>query len=165
MINRLGNAILLLSFVHASSAAAQTSSGDEAAIRAARERSNRAIAAHDVDGTVSMMAPAYVSVSSRNSRNVSRDEARREYASLFTARKGVVFVRAPARIVVNHDWGQAAEEGKWTGRWSAEGGAIRVGGVYFAKWVKMGADWQMLSETFVQTSCVGRSYCDAPPGG
>src|SRR6185503_11616680 len=31
------------------------------------------------------------------------------------------------------------------------------------KWKKVDAAWKLLSETFVQTSCTGSSYCAAPP--
>jgi hypothetical protein len=79
--------------------------------------------------------------------------------------RGLVFARTPASIVVNRSWGQAAEHGKWTGKWSTDVGEIRVGGEYFAKWLKDGAEWKLLSETFVQTSCMGKDYCDVPHAG
>jgi len=154
---------LLLSCVAVSATLGQKSNTDEAAIRAARARSNRAIAAHDVEGTVSVMAPGFISVSSRNSRDLSREDARTGYRELFATRKGVVFVRTPSVIEVNREWRHAAEQGKWTGRWSTDDGDVRVGGTYFAKWLEIRGEWKLLTETFVQTSCVGKSYCEAAP--
>lgn len=141
----------------------QTTNADESAIRAARDRSNFAIAAHDVDGTTRVFLPEYVSVSSGNGRTVGRDAGRANYTQIFANRPGVVFVRTPRTITVNAAWGQAGESGHWTGRWSSPDGLIRVGGEYFAKWTKLGGNWRLLAETFVQTTCSGGRYCDAPP--
>ena len=141
----------------------QATKADEAAIRAARDRSNRAIAAHDVDGTTRVFLPEYVSVSSGNGRTVGRDAGRANYTQIFANRPGVVFVRTPRTITVNATWGQAGESGHWTGRWSSPDGLIRVGGEYFAKWKTLGGHWRLLTETFVQTTCSGGHYCDAPP--
>ena len=146
-----------------SSALCQTTNADESAIRAERDRSNRAIAAHDVDGTTRVFLPEYVSVSSGNGRTVGRDAGRANYAQIFANRPGVVFVRTPRTITVNAAWGQAGESGHWTGRWSSPDGLIRVGGEYFAKWTKLGSDWGLLAEIFVQATCSGGHYCDAPP--
>jgi len=137
---------------------------DEAAIRAVRARSNAAVAAHDVEGVVGVMAPDYLALSSTNSRTVGREAARASYADIFKGRPDVVFVRTPRAIEVNAAWGHAAEQGTWTGRWTAPDGPVRVAGSYFAKWVKPDGAWRIAAETFVQTSCAGGSYCTTPPG-
>ena len=142
---------------------AQARATDEGAIRAARAYSNHAIAAHDVEGVVSVMASEYFGLSSGNSRSVGRDAARASYAHIFASRPGVVFVRTPRAITVNPQWKQAGELGSWTGRWSSTDGNVRVGGSYFAKWNKVSGQWKLLAETFVQTTCAGTSYCVAPP--
>ena len=147
------------------SSGAQSNSADLAAIRAARAQSNRAIAAHDVDRTTGVMAPEYLGLSSRNTRTVGRDAARVDYAQIFGTRAGVVFIRTPREITVNRQWAQAGESGSWTGRWSSADGVVRVGGSYFAKWKETGGQWELIAETFVQLTCAGRSYCDAPPVG
>ena len=153
----------ILTVTLATPAPCQRAKADAAAIRAARDQSNRAIAAHDVDGTVRAFLPEYVSVSSGNIRTIGRDAGRVSYAQIFANRPGVLFVRTPHTITVNAAWGQAGESGNWTGRWSSTDGLIRVGGEYFAKWTKVGGDWRLLAETFVQTTCSGGHYCDAPP--
>lgn len=142
---------------------AQVPSSDEALIRAARERSNKAIAAHDTAAIASVWLPEYVSVSSTNTRSIGRDSARANFARLIGTRAGVVFTRTPAAITVNAVWGQAAESGRWVGRWTQTDGNTLVSGVYFAKWKKTVGGWFVLSETFVQLECSGTSYCDTPP--
>jgi ketosteroid isomerase-like protein len=136
---------------------------DESAIRSARDRSNRAIAAHDLDAAADVWSADYVGVSSGNARALSRDEERRQFAELIATRPRVTYLRTPDRISVNPDWRQAGESGHWSGGWSAADGETRVGGIYFAKWKKEGSDWRIIAETFVQLSCSGTHYCDAPP--
>lgn len=150
----------LIPLLAATTLAAQS---PESSIRAARAKSNAAIAAHDVDGTTAVMADTYVSVSSINARSIGRDAARESYAQIFATRPGVIFVRTPKSITVNASWAQAGESGTWTGGWTTADGPVRVGGTYFAKWNKAGGQWLLLAETFVQTSCSGSKYCDAPP--
>ena len=136
---------------------------DEQQIRGARARSNQAIAAHDTVAMASVFLPEYVSVTSTNAQSVSRDSARSRFAQMLKARPDVVFVRTPDSIVVNPQWGQAAEYGTWTGRWTQADGVSVVGGRYFAKWRKAANRWMLLAEVFVQTSCSGSSYCTEPP--
>lgn len=145
------------------SASSQATQADQSAIRAARDRSNRAIAAHDADGVARVFLPEYVSVSSTNHRTIGRDAGRASFAQHFATRPGVVFVRSPLTITVNTAWGQAGERGEWTGQWRSSDGMIHVRGDYFAKWKKLGGDWRLLTETFVQTSCTGGHYCDTVP--
>jgi len=136
---------------------------DEALIRDARAHSNQAIAAHDTMALANVWLPEYVSVSSTNAQSIGRDSARTRYAGLFKTRPDVVYVRTPESIVVNRSWGQAAESGHWTGRWTQADGVTLVGGRYFAKWRKVGGRWLLLTEIFVQTSCSGSNYCNQPP--
>jgi ketosteroid isomerase-like protein len=138
-------------------------STDESAIRAARDRSNRAIAAHDLDTAAAIWSKDYVGVSSGNGRAIGRDEERSQFAELIATRPRVVYVRTPQTVTVNTSWGQAGESGRWSGSWSAADGETRVGGVYFAKWKNEDGAWRIIAETFVQTMCSGTHYCDAPP--
>jgi ketosteroid isomerase-like protein len=136
---------------------------DESAIRAARDRSNRAIAAHDLDAAAAVWSTDYVGVSSGNARALSRDDERHQFTELIATRPHVTYLRTPEKISVNPDWQQAGESGRWSGHWSAAEGETRVGGIYFAKWKKEGSEWRIIAETFVQMSCSGTHYCDAPP--
>jgi hypothetical protein len=113
--------------------AALAQSPDEASIRSARDRSNRAIAAHDLDGIASVWVPEFHSVSSTNAQTNGRDAARANFAQYFATRPDVVYLREPTSITVNTVWGQAGESGRWTGSWTQADGVTRVGGIYFAK--------------------------------
>ena len=163
MIERFVVAAFACWSVAASPAYGQSRNTDESSIRAERARSNRAIAEHDVDAVARVLLPEYVGVSSGNLRTVGRAAARASYARNFASRPGIVFIRTPRAITVNAAWGQAGESGRWTGRWSSANGVVRVGGEYFAKWKKLDGAWRLLAETFVQTTCTGGRYCDAPP--
>ena len=132
-------------------------------IRSARARSNQAIAAHDVVTLADTWLPEFWLVSSTNAQSAGRDAARARFVQLFSARPDVVYVREPDRIEVNAAWGQAAESGRWTGRWTQADGITQIGGGYFAKWRKIEGRWLLLAEVFVQTSCAGSSYCNLPP--
>src|SRR5262249_20151982 len=146
----------------AASAFAQTRS-DENSIRAARDRSNRAISAHDLDSLAAIWLPEYHSVSSTNAQANGRDAARANFAQYFAQRPDVVYRREPTSITVNTAWNQAGESGRWTGSWTQADGVTRVAGIYFAKWKKNDGRWMLLAEVFVQTTCTGTKYCDAPP--
>jgi ketosteroid isomerase-like protein len=136
---------------------------DESAIRAARDRSNQAIAAHDLAAAADVWSADYVGVSSGNARALNREDERRQFAELIATRPHVTYLRTPDIISVNPDWRQAGESGHWSGSWSAAEGETRVAGIYFAKWKQEGSDWHIIAETFVQMSCGGTHYCDAPP--
>ena len=146
------------------STAAQVDARDEeAAIRAARASQNRAIAAHDLDAIATTWSMDYVGLSSTNVRVLGRNAKRDDFAKQFAARPNLVWVRTAVSVIVNTAWAHAGESGQWTGEWTVEGETTRVGGIYFAKWQKEDGVWRILGETFVQTSCSGSRYCDAPP--
>jgi ketosteroid isomerase-like protein len=132
---------------------------DEGMIRAARTRYNQAIAKHDTAAIAKVLLPNVVQVTSTNAQSTSRDSTLARMAGLFASRPDVVYVRMPERIEANASWGQASEEGTWTGRWTQTDGLTRVGGRYFAKWRKVDGRWLLLAEVFVQTSCSGSTYC------
>ena len=136
---------------------------DEALIRNARDQSNQAFARRDLNGAARHWLPEFTIINSRNERSVGRDSARASLRRTFSSRANVVYFREPETIEVNEQWGQAAESGRWTGRWSDRDGSTRVGGVYFAKWRKVNNQWMLLAEVFVQTSCAGPRYCNSPP--
>jgi ketosteroid isomerase-like protein len=157
----LGSRLSALGLLVLAATTAFAQGPDEGMIRAARTRYNQAIARHDTAAIAMVLLPEVVQVTSTNAVSTSRDSTLARMAGLFASRPDVVYVRMPERIDVNTAWGQAAEEGAWTGRWTQADGVTRVGGRYFAKWRKVGGRWLLLSEVFVQTSCFGTSYCEA----
>lgn len=136
---------------------------DEQLIREARTQSNQAIARHDLAGVSRHWLPEFHMISSTNEQSAGRDAARARFRETFASRANVVYVREPEKIEVNDRWGQAAESGRWTGRWSDSYGSTRVGGSYFAKWRKVDNRWMLLAEVFVQTHCTGPRYCNTIP--
>src|SRR3954471_14643724 len=126
MNNVRGTVIRPVSLLLSLSIAAVAQTSDDTAIRAARDRSNRAIAAHDLDGVASVWLPEFHSVASTNAQAVGRDAARANFAQYFATRPDVVYLRQPATVTVNAAWGQAGESGDWTGSWSSPDGVTRV---------------------------------------
>lgn len=161
MTRGLGPAIILLAMA-ASSAPAQ--SAEEAAIRLAREASNRAIAAHDIDGVAAHWTETFQITTSAGGQRSGREASRADFARHFAERPDVVYVRTPDRIQVFGPWGMAAESGRWTGQWTQEDGVTRIGGSYYAQWRKVEGRWLIHAEVFVPDWCEGTSWCAKRPG-
>ena len=136
---------------------------DVAAIRAARERSNRAISSHDVAGVVAEMMPDVYVVSSAGPQMAGRAINRARFADQFAAKPDIVYRRTPDSVAVFARWGMAAEYGRWIGTWTDPDGKVRIGGSYFAKWQKTGATWRIQAETYVPLNCDGGAYCRTRP--
>ncbi len=136
---------------------------DVAAIRAARERSNRAIASHDVAGVVAEMMPDVYVVSSAGLQMSGRALNRARFADQFAGKPDIVYRRTPDSVAVFARWGMAAEYGRWIGSWTDPDGKVRIGGSYFAKWQKTGATWRIQAETYVPLNCDGGAYCRTRP--
>ncbi len=136
---------------------------DVAAIRAARERSNRAIASHDLAGVVAEMMPDVYVVSSAGLQISGRALNRARFADQFAGKPDIVYRRTPDSVAVFARWGMAAEYGRWIGSWTDPDGKVRIGGSYFAKWQKTGATWRIQAETYVPLNCDGGAYCRTIP--
>ena len=140
-----------------------TTTTDVAAIRAARERSNRAIASHDLAGVVAEMMPDVYVVSSAGLQISGRALNRARFADQFAGKPDIVYRRTPDSVAVFARWGMAAEYGRWIGSWTDPDGKVRIGGSYFAKWQKTGATWRIQAETYVPLNCDGGAYCRTRP--
>jgi ketosteroid isomerase-like protein len=138
---------------------AQAEGADAALIRAARERSNAAIAAHDTAGIGSILTPDVVIMTSASAIQSGRDASLRGFAEQFRTRERVSYRRTPEQIEVFAPWRMASESGRWTGGWEDRDGPVRLGGRYFAKWRERGRQWLVESETYVPDRCEGGSYC------
>jgi ketosteroid isomerase-like protein len=144
-------------------AAAQSPSEDETAIRAARARSNAAIAAHDVTAIASHWLPDVHIVTSTSAQATGRDTNGGRMAQQFARRPDTVYIRTPAVVNVLTPWAVASERGAWTGRWTEPDGVVEIAGTYLAQWRKTGDGWRIQAELFVPTSCTGSAYCRARP--
>lgn len=149
--------------VMASPLAAQATGTDERAIREARERSNRAIAAHDTAAMAAEWMESLVVVSSNSAQIIGRAANVRRFAEQFASRPDVTYRRTPREISLYDSWGMAGEEGRWTGSWTDRDGKIRIEGRYFAKWQKLGGRWRIQAEIYVPEACAGGAYCRTMP--
>ena len=137
--------------------------GDENAIRAAREQSNKAIAAHDLTGIAAAWMPDVHVVSSTSAQTAGRDANRERMSQQFSRRPDTIYVRKPITIEVFDAWAVASERGEWTGRWTEPDGKLEIGGTYQAQWRKVDGQWLIQAEVFVPTRCSGGAYCRKRP--
>ena len=136
---------------------------DEQLIRAARERSNAAIAKHDLDGISGAWAGDVHVLSSTGAQTAGKSANRERMAAQFKSKPDTVYLRTPITIEVFAPWDVAAERGEWTGKWTEPDGAMEIGGTYQAQWRKIDGRWLIQGELFVPTRCKGSSYCDRHP--
>jgi ketosteroid isomerase-like protein len=134
-------------------------SADDQLIRAARARSNAAIAAHDLAGIAREWMPDLHVVSSTGAQTAGRDANQQRMAQQFASRPDTVYVRTPSTVDINAAWSVASERGEWVGRWSEPDGKLEIGGTYLAQWRKIDGRWLIQAELFVPTRCTGSAYC------
>lgn len=143
---------------------AQTAIGsEEAAVRAARALSNKAIVAHDIAGIAQHWMPNVHIVTSTSAQGTGREVNGERMAQQFTRRPDTSYVRTPRTVEVLAPWGVASERGEWTGRWTELDGVVDIGGTYLAQWRKVEGAWLIQAELFVPTFCRGSSYCARHP--
>lgn len=125
---------------------------DAAEIKTLRKASNSAIQAHDLPGTLAVMADDIVvtvgSGETLNGRTTVGDVLAAQYKD-----PDLLFVRSPKTIKVSRsgtDTPLAFEEGQWTGRWTGPNGQrSEAGGSYAASWRKEPGGWLITAEIFV----------------
>ena len=137
--------------------------GDEELIRAARVRSNTAIAAHDLAGIAAVWMDDVHVVSSTSTQTAGRAQNQQRMAAQFANRPDTIYIRRSSAIDVYPAWAVASERGEWTGRWTEPDGALEIGGTYLAQWRKVGGQWLIQAELFIPTRCAGSRYCDRHP--
>ena len=98
-------------------AAAAGAATDVAAIRAARARSNAAIAMHQFDDMRPLLLPDYVLLAGSLGKAMDVEEAGRRLAIAFAEPGFVTYVRTPRRIVRAASGKRASETGTWIGTW------------------------------------------------
>ncbi len=138
-------------------------STDETSIRAARARSNAAIAKHDVAGIAAHWMPDVHMVTSTSAQVAGREVNGQRMAEGFKRRPDTVYVRTPTAVEINAPWTVASERGEWTGRWTEPDGVVEIGGTYLAQWRKVDGTWLIQAELFVPTHCRGSAYCAKRP--
>lgn len=137
---------------------------DDQLVRAARDRSNAAIAGHDLDGIASVWMDDVHVVSSTGAQTAGKAANRQRMAAQFTNRPDTIYVRKPTAIDVYPSWNVASERGDWTGKWTEPDGAMEIGGTYQVQWRKINGQWLIQGELYVPTRCRGSStYCAKHP--
>ena len=152
-------AVLCAPGVHPMTAEAQ----DVRLIREAREKSNAAIAAHDLEALAKSWMESFSVVTSTGASQSGREANRAAFAAQFASRPDLVYVRTPSEIELMPAWDVASERGTWTGQWTQPDGVTRIGGTYQAQWRKVNGEWLLQGELFVPTHCAGSSWCDKHP--
>lgn len=117
---------------------------DEAIIRAARVESNKAIAAHDVDGLIKSMAPDFTITLGGAVTITGKDAVRASWKQLFATNTQVSYQRIPSQITISKNDTLAWETGTWKAVHS-----YSAGGNYSAMWCKRNGVWMIRAELFV----------------
>jgi ketosteroid isomerase-like protein len=159
----LAGAVLASATMAAGAAAQSGLSADEAAVRAARAESNKAIAAHDVAGIARHWMSDVHIVTSTGVQGTGREANGQRMAQQFERRRDTIYVRTPTAVDVLPAWAVASERGEWTGRWTEPDGLVQVRGTYLAQWRRVNGTWLVQAELFVPTACQGSRYCDTHP--
>ena len=132
-------------------------------IRAARARSNAAIAVHDLAGIAREWMPEVSVLSSTGKETGGRDANQANLARQFELRPDTKYIRTPSSVEVFAAWDVAAERGDWVGSWTEPDGPLVIGGTYQAQWRLNHGIWLILAELFVPAYCSGGAYCVRHP--
>ncbi len=121
---------------------------NEAAIRRARDNSNRAIARRNLLGVGNSLADDYVGVIGDGTFVPSRAEYLRLFKVGFDhPKQSMTYVRTPHAVTVSDDQNLAAEHGQWVA--TLPSGSIACNGTYAAMWRRTATGWKLRSEIFV----------------
>lgn len=140
-----------------------SSDAAENLIRAARARSNAAIAAHDLESIAREWMDDVHVVSSIGACGNGIGENRQFLARQFERRPDTSYVRTPELVRVFAPWRVASERGVWVGTWTEPDGPVRLTGTYDAQWRCIEGRWLIQGELFVPTHCEGGAYCARHP--
>lgn len=132
----------------------------EADIRDVRARSNKAIAAHDLETVIATLTPDVVVTGGNGGVSIGRDSVRAVFRRNFADTTFIDFLRTPDSITVSTARpALAAEHGHWMGRFHTTSGIEDIGGVYLAMWRRTNEGWRIRSELFVSLACHGPRMC------
>ena len=121
---------------------------NEAAIRRARDNSNRAIERRNLLGVGASLADDYVGVIGDGTFVPSRNTYLRLFKDGFDhPKQSMTYVRTPQVIDVADDHLLAAEHGHWVA--TLPSGTVAYTGTYAAMWRQTATGWKIRSEIFV----------------
>lgn len=154
-VTRSRRFLLLLTVLGPASAQVDTDAAAE--IRAARLRSNQALAKHDIKTFGDSLAPDFVMIRGNGSFTPSPQVYIDRFASDFKNPIAVRYDRVPDKIEISSAAPLAAEHGHWTG--IRPNGQRAYGGTYLAMWRRMETGWKIRSELFVVLTCDDEAAC------
>jgi ketosteroid isomerase-like protein len=138
-------------------APAQMTSDPAALIRAARERSNRALASRDIHTFAESLAPDYVMVRGNGTFVPARESYLERMGEHFKNPKAVRYERVPDKIEISTVSPMAAEHGHWIA--TLPNGKRAYTGTYLAMWRRVDSAWKIRSELFVMLQCEDEATC------
>jgi ketosteroid isomerase-like protein len=115
-----------------------------AAIKLAREASNKSIANHDADGISRFWYDNFVQVRGNSTWLTGKDTIVATWKKLFNENPGVIYIRTPSQIIISANDTLAWETGTWKAIKSYSNG-----GNYSAMWRKADNTWKLQAELFV----------------
>jgi ketosteroid isomerase-like protein len=136
---------------------AQVKSDPAAEIRAARERSNHALAVHDIKMFAEYLAPDFVMVRGNGAFVPSRQAYIDQIGGDFKNPNSVRYERIPDKIELSVTAPLAAEHGHWSA--TLPSGKRAYTGTYLAMWRRTERAWEIRSELFVLLSCEDEATC------
>ena len=130
---------------------------ERSTIQSLRAANNRAIAARDVDGTMSIAADDYVVVRGGDTIVRSAEAMRAQWDESFRDPRQDGCVRQLENIDVGQQGGvlRAAESGRWRCPRTTPTGEAEHYGSYFAHWSKRSGAWRVVSDNYVTLGCTG----------
>jgi ketosteroid isomerase-like protein len=138
-------------------AAAQVQPDPVSRIRAVRERSNRALAMHNIKSFTESLAEDFVIVRGNGVFVPSRQAYIRDFEADFRNPDSVRYERIPDKIEISSVSPLAAEHGHWTA--TLPNGKRAYSGTYLAMWRRGKTEWQIRSELFVLLACADEAAC------
>jgi len=138
-------------------AAVQAPTDPVAQIRAARQRSNRALAIHDSKAFGESLAADYMIVRGNGVVMPSRQAWLDAVEAEFKNANAVRYERIADKIEISSVSPIAAEHGHWTA--TLPNGKRAYTGTYLAMWRRGESGWQIRSELFVLLGCEDEAAC------
>ena len=157
MTSKIFCAALGFAMIGAQLHAAPSHADEMRTILTLRAQNNQAIAAHDLDGAMRIVADDYVSIGGNSGIDRNAAESRKGWAEQFATEGHDRYVRTPTQIEVGErkEVLRAAELGRWEDFHRKAAGMSRPFGRYFVHWSKATGHWKVVSETYVTLGCRG----------
>ena len=157
-VGRMALSSLLVISALCSASMAQVPDPQEAAIRAARDKWNSALAKRDVTVIRELLSESFHGVGGIG-HIPSRDALLALATERFAERPDLFYENRPTRIRVVADFGLASEYGEWLERWKEPTGLTEMRGTYYVLWRRVEGRWVIEGVVEMPESCIGSDYC------